>query len=84
MIQETDNSETRDPSELNEDICSVQFVQYSYPDPDNAAVIEMADTEEEAKREGANGCPWYKYDVEPSDNPEHTGVLTNRQGPFFF
>ena len=61
------------------------WVQYGYPDTDNAPVLDTADTEEEAKTENSNGkAPWYRFEVSDSPKREETGLLVNPSGPFFY
>ena len=49
MIQETENSETRDPSELNEDICSASFNRWWFDEGSGIRPDEGDDIEEFAK-----------------------------------
>ena len=61
------------------------WIQYTYDDPDNASVIQTADSEEEAREEDeivTIGAPWYRYDIIPK--PDTDGTLANPDGPHYF
>lgn len=60
------------------------WIQYAYDDPPDAAVIQTADSEEEAREEDElvqKGCCWYRYDIVPGPGD---GSLANEDGPHYF
>lgn len=61
------------------------WVQYAKDDPENASVMQTADSEDQAREDDdifQYGLPWYRYDIAPGGGPD--GALGNPNGPHYF
>lgn len=75
-VQRTQGNETQAIFDMSNER---KWIQYSYDDPDNAAILQVADSREEAEEDDElimENCPWYSYKVDSSK-------LYDPKGPYF-